>query len=181
MSSITTNYKIKNLIVIFITLFILLFFTKEAFYNMNDLLDQKEENTTKLENIVTQLKDLQKLEQDLKSWLKDSEIKYFMKAPTRADLIEYFHDYAEDVSNSWNELFIHDITFGDVSKSDLWFMQQVINLKVTASNKNVLKALLSKLTSDKSTYRFFITNFSFPNDHRPWAYSVTIPLKLLYK
>jgi hypothetical protein len=67
MSSITTNNKIKNLIVIFITIFILLFFTKQAFYNMNELLDEKEENTIKLENIVTQLNDLQKLEQDLKS------------------------------------------------------------------------------------------------------------------
>jgi uncharacterized protein YpmB len=67
MSSITTNNKIKNLIIIFITIFILLFFTKQAFYNMNELLDEKEENTTKLENIVSQLNDLQKLEQDLKS------------------------------------------------------------------------------------------------------------------
>jgi hypothetical protein len=45
-------------------------------------------------------------------------------------------------------------------------MEQMINLKVTVSNKNVLKALLLKLTSNKSTYRFFITNFSFPNDNR---------------
>jgi hypothetical protein len=34
-----------------------------------------------------------------------------MQAPNRADLIEYFHNYAEDVSNSGNELFIHTITF----------------------------------------------------------------------
>lgn len=181
MSSITTNNKIKNLIIIFITIFILLFFTKQAFYNMNELLDQKEENTYKLESVVSQLNELQKLEQDLKSWLKDSEIKYFMQSPNRADLIEYLHNYAEDVSNSWNELFIHAITFWDVSKSELWFMEQIINLKVTVSNKNVLKALLSKLTSDKSTYRFFITDFSFKNDNRPWSYTVTIPLKLLYK
>jgi hypothetical protein len=60
-------------------------------------------------------------------------------------------------------------------------MEQKINLKVTVSNKNVLNALLNKLTSAKSSYRFFITEFSFPNDNRPGSYSVTIPLKLLYK
>jgi hypothetical protein len=45
-------------------------------------------------------------------------------------------------------------------------MEQKIKLKVSASNKNVLKALLTKLTSENSTYRFFITDFSFPNDNR---------------
>ena len=55
MSSITENNKIKNLIVIFITIFILLFFTKQAFYNMNQLLDEKEDNTAKLENMSLQI------------------------------------------------------------------------------------------------------------------------------
>jgi len=181
MSSIKKNNKIKNLIVIFITIFILLFFTKQAFYNMSELLDEKEENTVKLENIVEQLNELQKLEQDLKSGLKDSEIKYFMQTPDRADLIEYFHNYAEDVSNSGNELFIHNVSFWDISKWELGFMEQSVNLKVTVANKNVLKALLTKLTSSKSKYRFFITSFAFPNDNRAWSYTVTIPLKLLYK
>jgi hypothetical protein len=41
--------------------------------------------------------------------------------------------------------------------------------------------LLTKLTSENSTYRFFITDFSFPNDNRAGWYTVSIPLKLLYK
>jgi uncharacterized protein YpmB len=66
MSSINNN-KITNLIIIFVTIFILLFFTKQAFYHMTELNDEKEQNELKLTEVVTQLNDLQKLEQELKS------------------------------------------------------------------------------------------------------------------
>jgi hypothetical protein len=92
--------KIKNLIIIFLSIFILLFFTKDAFYNMTELQDEKEQNTNKLNEIVNQLNDLEKLEKELKSGKKDKEIKYFMQSPNRENLIEYFHDYAEDLSNA---------------------------------------------------------------------------------
>ncbi len=173
--------KIKNLTIFLLTIFILLFFTKSAFYNMNELLDINNKNTQKVKNIVTQLNSLQKLEQDLKSWKKDKSIKYFMVSPNRSDLIQYFYDYSEDISNAWNSLFISNITFSKPSKSELGFMKENINLVVTISNKNVLNAFLTKLTSDRSEYRFFIPSFSFPNDNRNSWYTVTIPLILLYK
>jgi len=175
------NNNIKNLIIIFISLFVLLFFTKQAFYNFTQLKEEKNTKQEKLEKVVDELNNLQNLEQELKSWKKKEEIKTFLQKPIREDIIEYLHDYAEDVSNSWNELFIHSIIFNNVNKWELGFMEQDITLKVTVWNKNVLKALLTKLTSNKYKYKFFITNFSFPNDNRPWAYTVTIPLKLLYK
>lgn len=175
------NNKIKNLIILLVTIFILLFFTKQAFYNMNQLLDENKKDTDNLSSIVNQLNELQTLEQDLKKWDKADKIKYFSSSINRADLIEYFHNYAEDISDWGNELFIHSINFSKPIKWELWFMEQNINLNVTVSNKDVLKALLTQLTSNNSKYKFFITNFSFPNDNRVWAYTVDIPLKLLYK
>ncbi len=175
------NNNIKNLIIIFASLFILLFFTKQAFYNLANLKDSKIQKQEKLNQIVNELNSLQKLEQELKSWEKKEEIKKFLQKPIREDIIEYLHNYAEDVSNSWNELFIHSISFWKEKKSELGFMEQDITLKVSVWNKNILNTLLTKLTSDKYEYKFFINSFSFPNDNRPWAYTVTIPLKLLYK
>jgi len=188
------NTNAKNLLLILLSLFILVFFTRSVISDITALSDKKEELLTKKENITKQLERLQKIEKEFreinkltskskknsldKAKIKDQKIiKHLWDRPTQADLIEYFHDYAEDTGD-W--LYIRSIDFSKPKKTEFWFLEQDINLEVNVLNKRMLKIFLNKLVSLDSKYKFYITDFSFPNN---WdsSYNISIPLKLIYK
>ena len=181
MSVYKKDNKFTTLLVVLISLFILIFFTKDMFYSMQEKLDLK--SGLELEKIDKnkQLEKLEILEAELDSGDRKTEINKFLKSFSEDELILYLHDYLEDINSEDSMIIIRNLNIEEPKDSELWFKEVNVSIDVKITNIEILKTFLDFLTSDKSRYTFFINDFSFKNDWRRWMSNITIPLRLFYK
>jgi hypothetical protein len=53
---------------------------------------------------------------------------------------------------------------------------------LTFSDEEQMAQMLDFITSENSKYKFFIDNFSFPNDpNRVGSFQINIPIRMFYK
>jgi hypothetical protein len=97
------------------------------------------------------------------------------------EIIDYLYSYIEETNRrNWITL-IKNISISNPKKTEIWFNETDINLTLTIPNEKKLKTILLFLTSSKSKYNFFINSFNYPYGKNDWDFTVTLPLKLLYK
>lgn len=175
------NNKFTALLIFLVSFFVLVFFTKNMFYDMQAKLDINETLQIELETKNEELLKLESLEKDLKSWDKKEEISRFIKGFSEDEMLTYLHTYIEEVNwENWL-ILINSLNFTEAKEWELGFKELWVNINAKVSNTEILKTFLSFLTSKDAKYTFYISDFSFPNDNRVWTYNVTIPLKILYK
>jgi hypothetical protein len=75
---------------------------------------------------------------------------------------------------------VKSISIWEWKDTEIWFKESDINLNLRMPNNKRLKEILDFLTSDKSKYNFYLSNFSFPY-WQEGSFNVSIPLKILYK
>jgi len=179
MTTNTQNSKFISLLLVLFSFAIILFVTKDQFYNYSLNSDKNEFLNISLLSKNDELSKLNKLEQELENGSKKKEIQWFSHSFTEDAMLKYFYEYASK-NDSWIE--IKSISLKDAKKWELGFKEASINLDVSIDSKDKLKDFLTFLTSRNSEYTFFIWEFSFDyNSVFDWTYNVTIPLKLLYK
>lgn len=174
------NNKFVSYLIILLSLFVLVLFTKNEVVTLQSNLDQVEIKESTLETKKTKLTNLNDLKKELSS--SDNKIvsKYNIEF-SQEDIIDYIYSYIEDnQKKNWLAL-VRSISISDPIDTEIWFKQVNINLTLNLANENKLKDILNFLTSTESKYRFFISSFNFPYWNTNEAFTVSIPLKLLYK
>jgi len=175
----TQNSKFISLLLILFSFAIILFITKNQFYNYNLNSDKNSTLNSGLIEKNTELQNLSTLEQDLLNGTKKKEIQWFSNKFTEDAILKYFYNYISK-DNSWVD--IKNISLKDSKKWEFGFSEATVNLDVSIGSKSQLKDFLNFLTSRNSEYTFFVQNFSFDyNSTFDWTYDVSIPLKIFYK
>ena len=183
MSVYEKNNKFVSYFIILIWLFILVLFSKDEFNIMQENIDTKDTYNEALKIKRDKIQSLNNIKNELKikKWEISKEVEKYSQIFTENELINYFYWYIETLDSKKNELTIKSINFSEWVKNELWFIESNINLNISVIDKNTMMNFLNFLTEDKSKYKFFINNFSYPNDGKEWWFSLAIPLKLFYR
>lgn len=171
--------KFVSYLIILISLFVLFIFTLEQYKQMQINLDNNLQLLSKSNEKYQQIQKNDKIREKIKN--NEIETNKYLVTIKEDEIIKYIYWYIEDTNSSENKVEIKSIDISEPKKNDLGFLETDINLSVKVSNDITMKRLLYFFVSESSKYKFFIDNFTYPNDWRMWSYSLEIPLKVFYK
>ena len=146
-------------------------------------LDMMEQNTLTHAREEAELTRLNQLKETLGAEGNEllEEISGFMGTFSDADMLEYIYSYAQQV-NLWNDrIIIRNVSLSEGGVSDLGFNQADVTISAVVSSEKTMFAFLNYLTNKKASYRFHISEFSYPMNETSGNIQVTIPLTLYYK
>ena len=180
------NNQLLSYLIILISLFILILFTKDQFINVQSNIEQVSQLNNELSKTRDTQEKLQKiaLEVDQQDSVttryilseEDSEMSL-----SEEDILDYFFSYADSIDASAGILTINNINISKVKENELWFYETSINVSALVSNEEVMKWFLDYLVAEDSKYRFFIQNYSYPFDEREGNFNIQLPLKIFYR
>ncbi len=169
-------------LIILISLFILIFWTRNLYYSIQEHSDEWEifktkiikekESLTELQAIISKIN---KNEKDIKGNLDKYLIHFDEK-----ELLKYLYDYAEN-----NNLKPRSISFSEWSVGDLWFKLWQVNLSIWFPNEASMLKFIGFVIDKNAKYTFFLDSFSYPDF---WSINkintnkqMTFNLKIYYK
>lgn len=173
-----SKYSVLTYLFLFLTIFVLIIFTKNAYYNVKE---NTEGLKTLKENVAqkqAEYEKLTKIKKDIDAWKTD--IKDFSKYLinfSEEELTSYFYDYANN--NPW-KLKVESISLTPGKLNEFWFKEWSIDLSVSFATETDMTNMLNFLLESEK-YNFFIHEFTFPLNKTTWVLKVNIPLKVLYK
>jgi len=180
MSMSQKNNKILSLFISLVAFFIFVFFTTNIYSGLQVNLDSNTTKSKELDKAKEKLIRLNKIETDYKDKnnLDSKKIKKFASDFSEDQMLLYINDYIKGQNLvKRDNLFLENITFSDIKKSELGFKEIDISLKMIISSQDSLIDLLNYLTNSDNKYSFFITELSFPIE-KSWPYKISIPLKM---
>lgn len=173
------NNQFLSYVIILISLFILVLFTKDQIMNVQSNIDQKEVLNSELQNVRVKQENLQKIALEVAH--EDSVTKRFLTPFTEDEIIDYFYNYADKINTgSWN-LLINSIQISQATENQLGFLESNVSINAQVSDENVMKNFLDYIISEDSKYKFFIENYFHPLDGREWNFNIQLPLKIFYR
>lgn len=180
------NNQFLSYLIILLSLFILILFTKEEVLNVQSSSNQLEELENDLNKTRTTQEQLQKIALEVEQ--QDSVTQRYIISDENSDLdlsedkiIDYFYTYAANINSGLGSLVINSISISQKSENELWFFELSINVNAQVSNANVMKAFLDYLVAEDSKYRFFIERYNDAFDGREWNFNMQLPLKIFYR
>jgi len=169
---------ILPLLMVIISIFIALYFTKDLFYNLKQNKQDLISLEQKLEQSEKELNDLKLVKEDIEAErIQDINFEAYTKTIKDNEITKYFYDYANDKKN-W--VVLNSISFSEWSLNDYWFKEASISLSLSFDNKQKMTKMLNYLI-DSQDYNFYIHSFSYPKQDEKEQFNVSIPLKVLYK
>jgi len=179
MSVYNKNNKFISYLIILATFFIVVLFTKDQIIKIQENRDLRDTYNIELADKKTQLAEINKKRAMLNKSSENID-KYILEIK-EDEIIDYLYSYIEETNKrNWVSI-IKNISISDPKDTELWFKETLITLELLVPSEEKLKRTLEFLTSSKSKYNFFITSFTYPYWEIDWNFSVTIPLKVLYK
>jgi len=179
MSVYNKNNKFISYLIILATFFIVVLFTKDQIIKIQENRDLRDTYNIELEAKKTQLSEINEKRTMLNNSSENID-KYILEIK-EDEIIDYLYSYIEETNKrNWVSI-IKNISISDPKDTELWFKETLITLDLLVPSEEKLKRTLEFLTSSKSKYNFFITSFTYPYWKIDWNFSVTIPLRVLYK
>lgn len=180
------NNQFLSYLVILLSLFILVLFTKDQIMSVQSHLDQVEKLNSELSKTRANQDELQKIA--LEVGQKDSVTKRYILSEddtkisfSEDEIINYFYTYAESINSGLGTLAINSIDFSQSSENELGFLESTININAQVSDEKVMKAFLDYIIAEDSKYRFFIESYNHPFDWREGNFNMQLPLKIFYR
>lgn len=180
------NNQFLSYLVVLLSLFILVLFTKDQIMNMQTNLDQVEILNWEYSKVRATQEEFKKIEREVGQ--QDSVTKRYLISSdsekigfTEDEMLNYFYSYADKLQSWSGTLNVKSINISDVSENEMGFLESKINLNVEVSNEETMKIFLDYLVSKDAKYRFFIESFNYPFDGREWTFNVQLPLKIFYR
>jgi len=170
-------------LVLLIGFFILLFFTKNIYGDLQVAQDANEQYTSELQIKQSELERLNEIQSTLSvEWSEDLIlIEPFISELTPPLLFEYIYSYAKD-TNLWNErMIIRDIFIEDGIQSDTWFTQANITINTLFSSERTMFNFVDYMVGDGQKYKFYLWDFSYPMNETTWNIQISIPFTIYYK
>ena len=164
-------------------LFVLIFFTRGIFSNMQIALDEREQKSITKEQKKQEASNLDQLKNQLAEEGSSSleDIQGFTGDFSPQDILEYLHEYAGQVNAGNERIIMRDIDIIWDIQSDIGFNKATINISAVVSSESTLFSFLNFLTGAEGRYRFFISQFNYPMNEGTWNIQANIPLTLYYK
>lgn len=177
--TLSKNNKFISYLIVLMSLFVIVLFTKDIIFSIQENLDLKENYTLQLESKKVKLTSLNNLKNQLNNSSEDID-KYLVNI-TEDELIDYVYWYIEE--SNWKEWIIKvkSISITDEQDTEYGFKETTFNLNLVMPNEERLIDILDFLTSSNSKYNFFINSFNYPYGDIKEDFTVTIPLKILHK
>ncbi len=168
---------------ILLSFFIVLFFTRNIFSDLQVSLDTREQSQNELTQEEAKLSKLNEIKTLLsQTWSAElQKIQGFLGTFSDADMMNYIYSYAQKINLGSDRMIIRDVNFTEGWVSDVWF--DVANVSVSAifSSEETLFAFLTYITSENEAYRFYITDFDYAMNDVSGNIQITLPLTLYYK
>lgn len=180
------NFESKNLflanLIIIVSLFILLFVTKDLYSNYQITKDNSRTLAKELIETNNELEKFQNIQSTIVEEDKEILQRYNVEY-TDSDVLYFIHSLAEN-EVTWITVDNVKLTSGIENKHG--FMEWTVNIWVNYESDDELLEFISKLTNSND-YVVFIDEISFPFSHNLWenvevkTNKVSIPLTIYYK
>lgn len=176
------NNKLYWYIIILVSLFIVVLFTRNQISTMQVKLDEKEQKEIELQ---IKRDELQKLN-DIKSKIEteDTDINKYINKISEDELISYIYSKVEEDNLKYSDgvTTIRSLSITKWELNEIWFYESNINLNLRVPSEDRMFKTLDFFIDKDSKYKFFIESFNYPKtDWETGSYNVTIPLKIFYK
>lgn len=176
------NNKLYWYIIVLVSLFILVLFTRNQVSNMQVKLDEKEIKEIELQ---TKRDELQKLN-DIKSKLEteENDIDKYINQVKEDEIVNYIYSKIEEDNLKYPDWAsaIRSISISKWEINEIWFYESNITLNLRVPSEDRMFKTLDFFIKKDSKYKFFIDSFNYPKtDSESGSYNVTIPLKVFYK
>lgn len=170
-------------IIILLALFILVFFTKNIFWSLQENLDIKDQKTIEIQSSQTELSRLNAIQKEFSDNTSEAtvEISKFTQPFDDQAIIDHIYDYVEKVNSDGTVIAIRSVNFSEWKVGDLWFNEANINVTARFGNEQILMNMVSYFINPDANYTFFIDSLSYPAVWESTSFQTSIPLKLFYK
>jgi len=180
MSIYNKNNKFVSYLLVLVSLFILVLFTKDIIKKIYENKDLKETYSTSLQEKKDKLTKLNELK--TKSSSSQVMINKFSVEVKEDELLDYLYGYIEKINGKEWITYIKTVNINDTKESDLWFNETDIDITLRVPNEVTLKKILDYLLVTNSKYNFYLRSLSFKYDSfENGNIDVSIPLKVLQK
>ena len=180
------NNQFLSYLIILLSLFILILFTKDEIMSVQSHLDQVEQLNWELQKTRANQEELQKIALEVEQ--KDSVTKRYILSEdnektsfTEDEIINYFYTYADSINSGLWTLAINSINISPATENELWFFESTININAQVSSEQIMKWFLDYIIAEDSKYRFFIESYNHPFDGREGNFNMQLPLKIFYR
>lgn len=163
--------------------FILIFFTKDIYGDIQETSDTLEVQNIELITNKTELTRLKKLQLELLEENSDAleDIKGFSWDFSDENIINHIYSYVQKINLGDERIIIRELSLSGGEKSDLGFTKAGVNLDIITSSEETLFGFFNYLTDIDSEFRFYISNFDYDLWGNNWNITVSIPLTFYYK
>lgn len=175
------NNKLYWYIIILLTLFILVLFTRNQISSIQVNLDEKQNLEIDLENKRQELQALNDIKVKVEAeW---NNIEKYLNKIKEDEIIDYIYSKIEEDNLKYTDgvSTIRNLTITEWEINEIWFYESNISLSLRVPNEDRLFKILDFFVKKDSKYQFFIDSFSYPKVTSDSSYNVTIPLKVFYK
>lgn len=174
------NNKSLAYLLIFLSIFLIIFFAKSQYASLNENLDTKESLVTEQETLKAENEKLSDIQRQLdnltSSWSK--QIEKYMSDYKEDEIIRYFYDYA---NNNKTKIAISWVSMSETSVNELWFKESTISVSATFANESAMISFLWFLLNSESKYKFFINSLNYPIDEPKNSFDLTLAVKVFHK
>lgn len=177
------NNKLYWYILILLSLFILVLFTRNQIYTLQENLDEK---NNKEVSLLSKRNELDKLNEiKIKVEEKNSWIDNYINSIKEDELLSYIYSKVEEDNLKYTDWIstIRSLNIKEWKINELWFYESLVTLSIRVPNEERMNKLLDFFVKEDSKYKFFIDSFSYPKNSSSIdsSYNITIPLKIFYK
>ncbi len=173
-----SKYKFLTYLFLLLSVFVVFLFTKNVYTQITQNNTQKEALLQQLKDKNTEYERVSKIKSDIDSGqVTDINFDKFLSEFSEDELVEYFYTYA---NTNPTKLQIQSITLSPGTYNEFGFQEAKIDVDaVFATEKDILDMITFLQNSQK--YNLFIHEFNYPLGNTTGPFTVTIPLKVLYK
>jgi len=168
------NTLIANVLII-ISLFVLLLFTKDYYFNLQNNEEQNEALTMQLEDKQNELKKFEEIKQKIEN-SDNKDVEKYNKDFNEDEVISYLYGLTEERDSG---LKIISLTLNTGKTNKEWFKEGDITINLNTDSEEKLLNLIWTL-NESEEYKFFIESLDYPYNQKG-AFKVTLPLKVYYK
>lgn len=179
MSAELKNNKFLSYFLILISLFIVVLFTSSQVMKLQENNDRSHQLKEEIQDVRNQQDELQKIKQQITQ--SGAVTQRYLADFKENEMLDYLYTYQEISNNAQWNLQITNISLTEAQENDFGFLEKTVNVEAIVSDAQVMKDFLDYLVAEDAKYRFFISDFNFPNDGREGGYNVSIPLKIFYR
>ncbi len=180
MSIPNNNSKFVSMLLVLLSLFIFVFFTKGYYSTLISTMSSYDDNKSTHAKQLSEIDILEKKQKELKKLdgSNNNEIWKYLQQFNEDEIINEIYWFSTNYSKN-GEMKIISVAMSEPIINELWFNESNVSISARVWNKQVMIDFLDFLITD-SKYKFYINSFTLPKDKDKF-FNIQVPLTLYYK